>query len=181
MEVGEWVLAIGNPLGCHTVTAGILSAKGRNIQAGPFDNFLQTDASINPGNSGGPLINKDGKVVGINTAIVAGGQGIGFAIPSNMAAKIIDQLKSNKKVSRGWIGVNIQDVDKNTAKALGLKNEKGALVGGVMPGQPADKAGIRAGDVIVKVDNTDIEDTAGLLRSIATLAPGTQSLCYCNA
>jgi len=175
LEVGEWVLAIGNPFGLgHTVTAGILSAKGRNIQAGPFDNFLQTDASINPGNSGGPLINKDGKVIGINTAIVASGQGIGFAIPSNMAAKIIDQLKTNKKVSRGWIGVNIQDMDANTAKALGLKSDKGALVGGVMPGQPADKAGIRAGDVIVKVDGKEVEDTAALLRSIATLAPGTK-------
>jgi len=175
LEVGEWVLAIGNPFGLgHTVTAGILSAKGRNIQSGPFDNFLQTDASINPGNSGGPLINKDGKVIGINTAIVASGQGIGFAIPSNMAAKIIEQLKSSGKVSRGWIGVNMQDVDANTAKALGLKTDKGALVGGVMPGQPADKAGIRAGDVIVKVDATPIEDTSGLLRSIATLSPGTK-------
>jgi serine protease Do len=177
LEVGEWVLAIGNPFGLgHTVTAGILSAKGRNIQAGPFDNFLQTDASINPGNSGGPLINKDGKVIGINTAIVASGQGIGFAIPSNMAAKIIDQLKANKKVSRGWIGVNIQDVDAKTAMALGLKNDKGALVGGVMPGQPADKAGIRAGDVIVKVGNTEIEDTAGLLRSIAAMSPGATAV-----
>ena len=177
LEVGEWVLAIGNPFGLgHTVTAGILSAKGRNIQAGPFDNFLQTDASINPGNSGGPLINKDGEVIGINTAIVASGQGIGFAIPSNMAAQIIKQLKTDKKVSRGWIGVNIQDLDANTAKALGLDSAKGALVGGVMPGQPADNAGIRAGDVIIKVGNTEIENTAGLLRSIATLAPGTKAV-----
>lgn len=177
LEVGEWVLAIGNPFGLgHTVTSGIVSAKGRNIQAGPFDNFLQTDASINPGNSGGPLINKDGQVIGINTAIIASGQGIGFAIPSNMAAKIIEQLKTNKKVSRGWIGVNIQDVDANTAKALGLKSEKGALVGGVMPGQPADKGGVKPGDVIVKVDKAEIEDTAGLLRAIATLTPGTKAM-----
>ena len=119
MEVGEWVLAIGNPFGLgHTVTAGILSAKGRNIQSGPFDNFLQTDASINPGNSGGPLINMEGKVIGINTAIIASGQGIGFAIPSSMAERIVNQLKQDKKVSRGWIGVTIQDVDENTAKRL---------------------------------------------------------------
>ena len=127
MEVGEWVLAIGNPFGLgHTVTAGILSAKGRNIQSGPFDNFLQTDASINPGNSGGPLINMEGKVIGINTAIIASGQGIGFAIPSSMAERIVNQLKQDKKVSRGWIGVTIQDVDENTAKALGLPKAPGA-------------------------------------------------------
>ena len=176
LEVGEWLLAIGNPFGLgHTVTAGILSAKGRNIQSGPFDNFLQTDASINPGNSGGPLINKDGQVIGINTAIIASGQGIGFAIPSNMASRIIEQLKANKRVSRGWIGVSIQDMDANTAKALGLKDERGALVGGVMPGQPADNAGMRAGDVIVKVGNVDITDTAQLLRTIADIAPGTKT------
>lgn len=107
LEVGEWVVAIGNPFGLsNTVTAGILSAKGRDIHSGPFDNFLQTDASINPGNSGGPLINMDGEVIGINTAIVASGQGIGFAIPSNLAMKIVDELKEGKKVSRGWLGVS---------------------------------------------------------------------------
>ena len=176
LEVGEWLLAIGNPFGLgHTVTAGILSAKGRNIQSGPFDNYLQTDASINPGNSGGPLINKDAQVVGINTAIIASGQGIGFAIPSNMASNIIEQLKTGKKVSRGWLGVGIQDIDANTAKGLGLKDEKGALISNVMPGQPADKAGIKAGDVIVKIDGKDIEDTAALLRIVAAIAPGSQS------
>ena len=127
--VGEWLLAIGNPFALdHTVTAGILSAKNRNIHAGPFDNFLQTDASINPGNSGGPLLNMKGEVIGINTAIIASGQGIGFAIPSNMAAGIVEQIKSGKKVSRGWIGVTIQDVDENTAKALGMEHPSGALV-----------------------------------------------------
>lgn len=174
MEVGEWVLAIGNPFGLgHTVTAGILSAKGRNIQSGPFDNFLQTDASINPGNSGGPLINMDGKVIGINTAIIASGQGIGFAIPSSMASRIVEQLKSDKKVSRGWIGVTIQDLDDNTAKALGLPNTEGALIGSVMEGEPAEKGGMHDGDVVLKVNGKAIADSSALLRAIATEAPGS--------
>lgn len=174
MEVGEWVLAIGNPFGLgHTVTAGILSAKGRNIQSGPFDNFLQTDASINPGNSGGPLINMEGKVIGINTAIIASGQGIGFAIPSNMAAGIVEQIKSGKKVSRGWIGVTIQDVDENTAKALGMEHPSGALVASVLDDEPAAKAGIEAGDVITKVNGKSVEDASALLRAIAAHKPGT--------
>lgn len=177
LKVGEWLLAIGNPFGLdHTVTAGILSAKGRNIRSGPFDNFLQTDASINPGNSGGPLLNMDGQVVGINTAIIASGQGIGFAIPSNMAAKIIDQIKNGKKVSRGWIGVTIQDVDDNSAKALGLKDAAGALVGSVMENEPAAKAGIKDGDVILAVDKKNIEDSAALLRAIADKAPGSSAV-----
>ena len=173
-EVGEWLLAIGNPFGLgHTVTQGILSAKGRDIQAGPFDNFLQTDASINPGNSGGPLINMDGKVVGINTAIIASGQGIGFAIPSNMAQKIVDQLKSGKKVSRGWIGVGIQEVDANTAKALGLPEAKGALIGSVMDNEPADKAGMKAGDVVIAINGEPVADSGALLRTIAAEKPGS--------
>ena len=177
LKVGEWLLAIGNPFGLdHTVTAGILSAKGRNIRSGPFDNFLQTDASINPGNSGGPLLNMQGQVVGINTAIIASGQGIGFAIPSNMAAKIIDQIKNGKKVSRGWIGVTIQDVDENSAKALGLKDATGALVGSVMENEPAAKAGIRDGDVILAVDKKNIDDSAALLRAIADKAPGSSAV-----
>lgn len=175
MEVGEWVLAIGNPFGLgHTVTAGILSAKGRNIQSGPFDNFLQTDASINPGNSGGPLINMEGKVIGINTAIIASGQGIGFAIPSSMAERIIEQLKSNKKVTRGWIGVTIQDVDANTAKALGLPQPEGALIGSVMPGEPAEKGGMKDGDVVLEVNGKKVEDSSALLRAIATETPGSK-------
>ncbi|MCI6332633.1 MAG: PDZ domain-containing protein, partial [Desulfovibrio piger] len=172
--VGEWLLAIGNPFALdHTVTAGILSAKNRNIHAGPFDNFLQTDASINPGNSGGPLLNMKGEVIGINTAIIASGQGIGFAIPSNMAAGIVEQIKSGKKVSRGWIGVTIQDVDENTAKALGMEHPSGALVASVLDGEPAAKAGIEAGDVITKVNGKSVEDASALLRAIAAHKPGT--------
>lgn len=175
MEVGEWVLAIGNPFGLgHTVTAGILSAKDRNIQSGPFDNFLQTDASINPGNSGGPLINMEGKVIGINTAIIASGQGIGFAIPSSMAERIVNQLKHDKKVSRGWIGVTIQDVDENTAKALGLPEATGALIGSVMPDEPAAKGGMKDGDVVLKVNGQKIDDSSALLRAIATETPGSK-------
>ncbi len=173
-EVGEWVVAIGNPFGLsNSVTAGILSAKGRDIHAGPFDNFLQTDASINPGNSGGPLINMAGEVIGINTAIVASGQGIGFAIPSNLASRIVEGLKSGKKISRGWLGVTIQDVDENAAKALGLKDAQGALIGSVLPDEPAAKAGLKAGDIIVRVGRDDIRNSTELLRSVADLKPGT--------
>jgi len=175
MKVGEWLLAIGNPFGLgHTVTAGILSAKGRDIQVGPFDNFLQTDASINPGNSGGPLLNMSGEVIGINTAIIASGQGIGFAIPSTMASTIIEQLKTGKKVRRGWIGVTIQGLDENTAKALGLKNTEGALIGSVMDDEPADKAGILAGDVVIRINGKSVEDASALLRAIAAEAPGSK-------
>ena len=168
------MVAIGNPFGLsNSVTAGILSAKGRDIHAGPFDNFLQTDASINPGNSGGPLINMAGEVIGINTAIVASGQGIGFAIPSNLASRIVEELKSGKKISRGWLGVTIQDVDENAAKALGLKDAQGALIGSVLPDEPAAKAGLKAGDIIVRVGRDDIRNSTELLRSVADLKPGT--------
>ncbi|MDR3319516.1 MAG: Do family serine endopeptidase [Desulfovibrio sp.] len=174
LKVGEWLLAIGNPFGLeNTVTAGILSAKGRNIHAGPFDNFLQTDASINPGNSGGPLLNINGQVIGINTAIIAGGQGIGFAIPSNMASKIIDQIKTGKKVSRGWLGIGIQDVDDNIMKALGMTSPKGALVEYVMENEPAAAAGIVDGDVIVAVDKKNLENSSALIRAIADKNPGS--------
>ena len=173
LEVGEWVIAIGNPFGLdHSVTAGIISAKGRNIQAGPFDSFLQTDASINPGNSGGPLINQTGEVVGINTAIIASGQGIGFAIPSNMAKTVIEQLRANKHVSRGWIGVRIQAVDENTAKAMGLEEARGALVGEVFADGPAEKAGLKSGDIILSVNDEAVKDNAALLQKIASLTPG---------
>lgn len=172
LKVGQWVVAIGNPFGLdHTVTAGIISAKGRVIGAGPYDDFLQTDASINPGNSGGPLLNLQGQVIGINTAIVASGQGIGFAIPSNMAEDIIGHLKKYQKVKRGWLGVGIQDVDENTAKALGLTEPKGALVSSVKPDDPAEQAGMRVGDVIISVNGQPIEDAGSLTRTIGRLSP----------
>ena len=175
MEVGDWVVAIGNPFGLNASgTAGILRAKGRERQSGPSDNFLQTDASINPGNSGGPLINMEGEVIGINTAISANGQGIGFAIPSNLASKVINDLREGKKVSRGWLGVTIQDLDENMAKALGLKKAGGALIGSVLPDEPADKAGLRAGDVIIRVGDHDIDSASALTRSVANLKPDTK-------
>jgi serine protease Do len=173
VKVGQWVLAIGNPFGLHnTVTKGIISATGRVIGAGPFDNFIQTDASINPGNSGGPLINMDGKVVGVNSAIIASGQGIGFAIPSNMARDTIGQLRENKAVKRGWLGVTIQDIDENTAKALGLQNTKGSLVTSVIEGEPAQKAGVATGDVITAVSGQSVDDSNMLLRRVAAIKPG---------
>jgi len=175
IEVGEWVMAIGNPFGLdHTVTAGIISAKGRVIGAGPYDNFLQTDASINPGNSGGPLLNMRGEVIGINSAIVASGQGIGFAIPSSMAKDVIEQLKEYQKVKRGLLGVMVQAMDDNTAKALGLGANRGALVASTTSGGPADRAGIKAGDVILAADGEAIEDYGDLTRKIGSLAPGAK-------
>ncbi len=175
LEVGDWVVAIGNPFGLSsTVTAGIVSAKGRDIQSGPYDSFLQTDASINPGNSGGPLINLNGEVVGINTAIAASGQGIGFAIPSNLASSVVDQLKTGNKVSRGWIGVTVQDLDEMTAKALGLREGEGALIGSVMPGEPAEKAGMRSGDVVIKIGNQKVGNASELTRAIGSYKPNSQ-------
>lgn len=172
LEVGEWVVAIGNPFGLdHSVTAGILSAKFRNIDSSSLVRFLQTDASINPGNSGGPLLNMKGEVIGINTAIVEQGQGIGFAIPSTLAKKVIDDLRADRKVSRGWLGVTIQDVDEATAKALGLPKASGALIGGVIPGQPAEKGGLEAGDVVLKINATDIDNSDTLLRTVAEMRP----------
>ncbi len=176
VQVGDWLLAIGNPFGLdHTVTAGILSAKGRNIRSGPFDSFLQTDASINPGNSGGPLLNMSGEVIGINAAIIANGQGIGFAIPSNMAKTIIEDLRKDRKVSRGWIGVTIQNLDEASAKALGLEKAGGALVGDVLPDNPAAKAGVLPGDVITLVNGTAVTSSDDLLRTIAAIKPGEKA------
>lgn len=175
LRVGEWVMAIGNPFGLdHTVTAGIVSAKGRNIGSGPYDSFIQTDASINPGNSGGPLINGDGKVIGINTAIIASGQGIGFAIPSNWARQVIDQLRQYKTVHRGWLGVSIQDVDEKIARTLGLSKASGALVASVTPGDPADNAGIRSGDVIIALNGEPVVSSSDLTRRVGAMAPGKQ-------
>ncbi len=173
MRVGDWVVAIGNPFGLtHTVTAGIISAKGRIIGAGPYDDFIQTDASINPGNSGGPLLNQAGEVIGINTAIVASGQGIGFAVPSNIAKDVVAQLKDKGKVRRGMIGVTIQSVDENSAKALGLAKPQGALVNQVSPGGPADKAGIVPGDVITELNGQPVTDSHDLTTRVGVLAPG---------
>ena len=170
---GDWVFAIGNPFGLdHTVTAGIISAKGRVIGSGPYDNFLQTDASINPGNSGGPLFNMKGEVVGINTAIVAQGQGIGFAIPINMAKALLPDLKGKGYVTRGWLGVSAQDVTDDIARNLKLKEARGALVSEVFEGDPADKGGIKAGDVILGIEGKPIDDTRGLLMAVAGLPVG---------
>ncbi len=174
LRVGDWVVAIGNPFGLsHTVTAGIVSAKGRIIGAGPYDNFIQTDASINPGNSGGPLLNLKGEVIGINTAIVAAGQGIGFAIPSSMAQGIIEELRTEQRISRGWLGVTIQNIDENTAKALGLEETRGALVADVTQGDPAEEAGIRAGDVILAINDNPVENSTDLTRKIGAISPGS--------
>jgi serine protease Do len=173
LRVGDWVIAIGNPFGLeHTVTLGIVSAKGRVIGSGPYDDFIQTDAAINVGNSGGPLFNLRGDVVGINTAIVASGQGIGFAIPINMAKDELPQLREKGKVTRGWLGVQIQQWEPGLAEKFGLKEERGALVGRVMEGEPADKAGILKGDVILEVDGKAIKDTRDLLNTVARLQPG---------
>ncbi len=168
IRVGDWVLAIGNPFGLeHTVTQGIISATGRVIGSGPYDNFLQTDAPINPGNSGGPLINLKGEVIGINTAIIASGQGIGFAIPSNMAKTVITQLKEKGKVTRGWIGVSIQSMTPELAQSFGLKDTRGALVADIVPGGPADKAGLKRGDIIISFDGKEINEMSELPRIVA--------------
>lgn len=175
IRVGDWVIAVGNPFGLgHTVTAGIISARGRVIGAGPYDDFLQTDAAINPGNSGGPLFNMKGEVIGINTAIVARGQGIGFAIPINMAKELLPQLKKGKIV-RGWMGVMIQDVTPEIAKSFGLESSKGALVADVIPGGPADKAGIQRGDIITKYNGNEVEDYHAFSRMVAATQPGTKA------
>ena len=163
IQVGDWVLAVGNPFGLeHTVTQGIISASGRVIGSGPYDNFLQTDAPINPGNSGGPLVNLKGEVIGINTAIVASGHGIGFAIPSNTAKTVIAQLRDKGKVVRGWIGVSVQSVTPALAPAFGLKEPTGALVADVVSGGPAEKGGIKQGDVITFFDGKAVKSSSDL-------------------
>jgi len=180
LRVGDWVVAIGNPFGLEqTVTAGIVSAKGRVIGSGPYDDFIQTDAAINPGNSGGPLFNVNGEVIGINTAIYSqsgGNNGIGFAIPINLAKTVFKALRENGHVQRARLGVRIQDVDKATMKALGLKNRHGALVPQVEAGSAADKAGIQAGDVIVAVDGQPIRKAHDLPIKIARHQPGDRVL-----
>lgn len=176
LKVGSWVVAIGSPFGLEqTVTAGIVSAKGRVIGSGPYDDFIQTDASINPGNSGGPLFNMNGEVVGINTAIIASGQGIGFAIPVNLAKGIVAQLKSSGEVTRGWLGVGIQDLTPELAEYYKINKDKGVLVTEVYPGDPADKGGIKVKDVIVSVDGKPVHTGRELSRTIAELPVGKQA------
>ncbi len=173
LDIGAWVVAIGNPFGLGgTVTAGIVSQKGRILGAGPYDNFIQTDASINPGNSGGPLFNIRGEVVGINTAIIAGGQGIGFAVPINMVKEVLTQLKEKGEVTRGWIGVSVQVLTPELAKSFGLKEPKGALVSAVTPGDPADKGGVKPGDIIVNFNGQAVKELSDLPRIVAATTPG---------
>jgi len=171
--VGEWVIAIGNPFGFgHTVTAGVVSAKDRTIGAGPYDAFIQTDASINPGNSGGPLFNARGEVVGINSAIISSGQGIGFAIPINMAKNIMAQLRDKGSVTRGWLGVQIQALTPELRESLGLAAEGGALIAGVIKGDPAEKAGLKAGDVVVEFDGRTVRSDRDLVAIVGNTTVG---------
>ncbi|MGA1796835.1 MAG: DegQ family serine endoprotease [bacterium] len=175
LQIGEWVVAIGNPFGLeHTVTAGIVSAKWRTIGQGPYNSFIQTDASINPGNSGGPLFNIKGEVVGINTAIVAEGQGIGFAIPINMVKDVLEDLKTEGKIKRGWLGLMIQRVTPGLAESFGLKENKGALVAEVVEKGPADKAGVKRGDVIITFKGKEIREYTDLSRYAGLTRPGTK-------
>jgi serine protease Do len=173
LKVGEWVTAIGSPFGLqYTVTAGIVSAKGRVIGSGPYDDFIQTDASINPGNSGGPLINMQGQVVGINTMIIAGGQGIGFAIPIDLAKSIVTQLKTNGQVTRGWLGITIQDLKGQLAEYYGVSGKIGVLVASVVPGDPADQAGIQPKDIITEINGEKVTSSRDLTKLAANLGVG---------
>ncbi len=176
LEIGDWVLAIGNPFGLgHTVTSGIISAKGRSLGLGSYDDFVQTDAAINPGNSGGPLFNFQGEVVGVNTAIIAGGQGIGFAIPVNIAKNVVSQLRNGGKVVRGWIGVYVQSVTPEIAESFKLEDDDVALVADVTDGGPADKAGVRRGDIIIELNGNKIDEMLDLPKLVASYAPGTKT------
>ena len=174
-QVGDWVMAVGNPFGLGgTVTTGIISARGRDIHSGPFDDFLQIDAPINRGNSGGPTFNLEGEVIGINTAIYSpngGSVGIGFAVPSNVAKPIVAQLEEHGKVSRGWLGVQIQEVTPAIAASLGLHGEQGALVAVVTPGSPGAKGGIKQGDVILSFNGSEVSHLRDLPRLVAGTAP----------
>ena len=174
LRVGQWAIAIGNPFGLdRTVTVGIVSATARTrVGVTQYDNFIQTDASINPGNSGGPLLNIDGKVIGINTAIVAAGQGIGFAIPINQARDVMQQLITRGRVVRGWLGIVIQDLTDQLAGSFGVKEGGGVLVAEVMKGSPADTAGLRAGDIVVELGGSAIKEVPDLQRRVAAVKPG---------
>src|SRR5213083_1160730 len=174
LRVGQWAIAIGNPFGLdRTVTVGIVSATARNrVGVATYENFIQTDASINPGNSGGPLLNLDGKVIGINTAIVAAGQGIGFSIPINQAREVMRQLIASGRVVRGWLGIAIQDVTDELAGTFGVREREGVLVAEVIKGGPAEAAGVRQGDVIVELNGAPIKEVPELQRRVAAVAPG---------
>lgn len=180
LEVGEWVIAIGNPFGLdQTVTVGVVSAKGRSrVGINEYENFIQTDAAINPGNSGGPMLNIDGEVVGINSALFSrtgGYMGIGFAIPINMVKAINDQLQKHGKVTRGWLGVAIQDINEELAESFNLDEARGILVSEVQKDSPADNAGIEQGDVIIELDGTELANVNDLRNRIALIVPGTES------
>lgn len=175
VQPGEWVMAVGNPFGFeHTVTVGVVSAKGRLIDdaQAPLAKFIQTDASINPGNSGGPLFNLQGEVIGINSMIYGMGTGIGFAIPVNLAKNLLPQLISEGKVTRGWLGVQIQRLTPELAESYGLKTEQGALIGGVFPGSPAEAAGVKVGDIILEIDGKKIEDVFDLTTFVSQTTVG---------
>jgi Do/DeqQ family serine protease len=174
LRVGEWAIAIGNPFGLdQTVTVGVISATGRSdVGIATYENFIQTDASINPGNSGGPLVNLKGQVIGVNTAIVAAGQGIGFAIPINMVKRVVDQLVDKGKVVRGWLGVALQPLSPDLAQSLGLEGTNGAVVGSTITGSPAAQAGLEQGDVIVAFDKTPVEDYRHVQRLVAETRVG---------
>lgn len=176
LRPGDWVMAIGNPFGLeHTVTVGVVSALGRVIGGGPYAKFIQTDASINPGNSGGPLFNIKGEVVGINSMIFAAGQGIGFAIPVNLAKEMLPQLASKGSVTRGWLGVAIQDITPELAKSFNLKDEKGALIAEVYPDSPAAKGGIMRGDIVTSFNGKPIEDPYSLSLTVGNTQPGSEA------
>ena len=176
LRLGEWVIAIGNPFSLGgTVTAGIISARNRDINSGPYDNYIQTDAAINRGNSGGPLFNLNGEVIGVNTAIISpsgGSIGIGFAVPSKSAVAVIDQLREFKEVRRGWLGVRIQQVTDDIAESLSIKPARGALIAGIDDKGPAKPAGIEPGDVVVKFDGKDIKEMRDLPKIVAETAVG---------
>lgn len=175
LNIGDWVIAIGNPFGLgHTVTAGIVSAKGRILGIGNYDDFIQTDAPINPGNSGGPLFNIRGEVVGIDTAIISGGQGIGFAIPANLATNIIVQIKNTGRVTRGWLGVMIQPITPEIAESLNLRDTNGVLVSDVSSKSPAEKAGVERGDVITRYNGKQITSVNDLTGKVALSKPGSE-------
>src|SRR5688572_18843767 len=177
-RIGDWVIAVGNPFGLSsTVTAGIVSARGRDIGAGPYDDFIQIDAPVNRGNSGGPTFDVNGNVIGVNAAIFSpsgGNVGIAFAIPAETVQMVVDQLREKGSVTRGWLGAQIQSVTADLAESLGLKKAEGALIAEPQPDSPASKAGIKSGDVIVSMDGTPVEDARDLARKVAAMAPGSQ-------